>query len=558
MATEVRLPKLGQTMEEGTVVRCYVNLGDKVSRDQVLYDIETDKATIEMESSADGYVKRILVEVGQTIPVGDAMMILGEKDEVISDDYVRCLAKASITDAVEQNQPGTQCECSGTCKQAAPAVTPPLPPPTAAPSLSAPAGAVVVELQQLGQTMEEGTIVNCHVKVGDEVQRGQVIFDVETDKATIEMESTGAGFVKAILVDVGQTVPVRAPVIILAGKDEQISPEYVNSLRGAQASTVGVAEKPSIPVGAVPPPPLATAGSLKTTPSANTSGRVFASPRAKMAAKDRGIDLTTIVGTGPGGQINEKDVLGAKASTSQVSQKQAVTAAMGEPKYKLGQRIETSKLQKIIAARMLQSKREIPCFYLNLRADMTDLVKYREHINRTAAVKVSFNDFIIKAMAMALKQFPIMTGQLVDDHIQLASQIGVGLAIAVEDGLIAPILKNVDQKSVQQIAADSKAIIEKAKANKLSPADLAGGTITLSNLGAFGIESFIPIVVPGQCSILGAGKISDTCIPMDGNIMIRKLMSMTLAVDHKVANGAYAAQFLDYIRKLLEDVKSFE
>ncbi|OHB58835.1 MAG: hypothetical protein A2Y07_03415 [Planctomycetes bacterium GWF2_50_10] len=557
MATEVRLPKLGQTMEEGTVVRCYVNLGDKVSRDQVLYDIETDKATIEMEASADGYVKRILVEIGQTIPVGDAMMILGDKDEVISDDYVRCLAKASITDAVEQNQPGTQCECSGTCKQAAPTVTPPPPPQTAAPSLSAPAGAVIVELQQLGQTMEEGTIVNCHVKVGDEVQRGQVIFDVETDKATIEMESTGAGFVKAILVDVGQTVPVRSPVIILAGKDEQISSEYVQSLKGAKAGTAG-AEKPSIPVGAVPPPPLAAAGSLITTPSAITSRRVFASPRAKMAATDRGIDLATIIGTGPDGRITEKDVLTAKASTSQVSQKQAVTAAMGEPKYKLGQRIETSKLQKIIAARMLQSKREIPCFYLNLRADMTDLVKYREHINRTAAVKVSFNDFIIKAMAMALKQFPIMTGQLVGDHIQLASQIGVGLAIAVEDGLIAPILKNVDQKSLQQIAADSKAIIEKAKANKLSPADLEGGTITLSNLGAFGIESFIPIVVPGQCSILGAGKISDTCIPMDGNIMIRKLMSMTLAVDHKVANGAYAAQFLDYTRKLLEDVKSFE
>jgi pyruvate dehydrogenase E2 component (dihydrolipoamide acetyltransferase) len=210
---------------------------------------------------------------------------------------------------------------------------------------------------------------------------------------------------------------------------------------------------------------------------------------------------------------------------------------------------------------MLKSKREIPCFYLTVRADVTELVKLRTKLNETSDIKISYNDFIIKAVATGLEKFPVMTGQLDGDKIKLAESINVGLAISVPDGLVAPIIKDANKKDISQIACDSQALIERARNNKLTPDDLEGGCITISNLGALGIESFIPIVVPGQCSILGIGQITDTCIPDGANILpaathrseLRKLMNITLSVDHKVTNGAYAAQFLDFIRKLLED-----
>jgi pyruvate dehydrogenase E2 component (dihydrolipoamide acetyltransferase) len=206
---------------------------------------------------------------------------------------------------------------------------------------------------------------------------------------------------------------------------------------------------------------------------------------------------------------------------------------------------------------MLKSKREIPCFYLTIRVDVTGLVQLRTKLNAAGDVKLSYNDFIMKAVATGLEKFPIMTGQLDGETIRLAEMIGIGLAISVPDGLVAPIVKNVNRKDIRQIARDGQALVERARANKLAPTDLEGGCITVSNLGAFGIDNFIPIVVPGQCSILGIGQITDTCVPDNGNIMVRKLMNMTLSVDHKVANGAYAAQFLDFVRKLLEDATQF-
>jgi pyruvate dehydrogenase E2 component (dihydrolipoamide acetyltransferase) len=207
---------------------------------------------------------------------------------------------------------------------------------------------------------------------------------------------------------------------------------------------------------------------------------------------------------------------------------------------------------------MLKSKQEIPCFYLTVKADVTGLVELRAKLNGTGDVKLSYNDFLLKAVATGLEKYPIMTGQLAGEEIWLAEAIGIGLAISVPDGLVAPIVKDVNKKDVRQIALDSQALIERARGNKLAPTDVEGGCITVSNLGAFGIDNFIPIVVPGQCSILGIGQITDTCVPNNGNIMVRKLMNMTLSVDHKVANGAYAAQFLDFVKKLLEDTATFD
>jgi pyruvate dehydrogenase E2 component (dihydrolipoamide acetyltransferase) len=409
-----------------------------------------------------------------------------------------------------------------------------------------------VRLPQLGQTMEEGTIVNCLVKVGDEVKKGDVIFEIETDKATLEMESPADGFVKYILAETDQTLPVGAPILVVGDKDEEVPQSFVDSLKGAAPAAPAAEAASTAPVTeAVPPPPAAEPA--EPPAEAKPAERIKASPRAKKLAEQLGVDLVAVTGTGPGGRITEQDI--KDAATSKPAK--PAPAKVSEPTVKLGTKMPLNRLQKITGQRMVQSKHEIPCFYLSVKADVTDLVKLRHKLNKASDVKVAYNDFIMRAVAMGLEKFPIMTGQVAGDSIQLAESIGVGLAISVPGGLVAPILKDVNKKDVKQIARDSKALIEKARSNKLAPEDLEGGCITVSNLGAFEIESFIPIVVPGQCSILGIGQISETCVPESGNIMIRKLMSMTLSIDHKVTNGAYAAEFLDYVRKLLEDTSTF-
>ena len=524
MATEVKLPKLGQTMEEGTIVSCMVKPGDEVKKGDIIFEIETDKATLEMDSPAAGFVKNILVDVGKTIPVGEVMMLLGAKDEVAAPAGAKpAPAKQPVQAAKVSPQPAAS------------------KPATSAAFVQAPASANVVKLPKLGQTMEEGTIVSCMVKVGDEVKKGDVIFEVETDKATLEMDSPFAGFVKNILVQVGQTTPVGSPVIILANKDDQIPQSFVDSLGGAAAQASD--EQPTRQV---------TVAAQTATPTpTKATGRIFVSPRAKKAAKDKGIDLAMVKGTGPLGRITEKDV---KATTPGAK---APAAAPVGGEFRLGQTITINKLQKITAERMVLSKQQIPCFYLTVKVDMTDLVAYRNKL-KEAGSKVAFNDFILRAVAMAMEKFPIMTGQLDGDVIRLTDTINLGLAVSSPNGLIVPVVKDTQKKTVAQIASDTQNLIEKAMSNKLLLTELEGACFTLTNLGGFGIDSFIPVVIPGQASILGVGKITDTCIPENGNILVRKLMTLTLSVDHKVANGAYAAQFLDYVRKLLEDTSTFK
>lgn len=393
--------------------------------------------------------------------------------------------------------------------------------------------------------MEEGTIVNCLVKVGEKVKKGDVLFEIETDKATLELESPAEGFVRHIIAEVGRTLPVGEPVLVLGEKDEQVSEEFIKSLTGGAPAASAAAAQTSAP-----------AAETKTEPTAAPAAaraKTPASPRAKKLAAELGVDLTTVKGTGPGGRITEDDVSRA-GGTAKPTAGAAPTGA--EPK--LGQTIPLTRLQKITGRRMLRSKQEIPCFYLNAKADVTELVRYRTKLNLTGDVKVAYNDFIIKAVATGLEKFPLMTGQLDGDNIKLAGAIGVGLAISVADGLVAPIVKDVQKKTLAEIARYSISLIERTRAGKLTADDLAGGCITVSNLGAFGIDSFIPIVVPGQCSILGIGQITDALVPSDGGVLVRKLMNMTLSADHKVTNGAYAAEFLDFVRKTLEEPAGFK
>jgi pyruvate dehydrogenase E2 component (dihydrolipoamide acetyltransferase) len=346
-----------------------------------------------------------------------------------------------------------------------------------------------IKLPRFGETMEEGTIVNCLVKVGQKVKKGDYLFEIETDKATFEMESPDEGFVKAIVAQPGQTLSVGDVLLILGEENEKIS------ARGCLTANI---EKTI---------------SKKTT----------------------------------------ADAPAEKTPTDKITQADLTAAAQSQAGYKLGQKVPLSRMAKITAEKMLQSKREKPCFYLNITVDVAELAAYREKLNKSADIKMSFNDFLMKALSLGLVQWPIMTGHLEGDSILLADSIGIGLTTATDKGMVAPIVKDVDKKNLAQIAQYSTTIVERSETGKLTPDDFEGGCITISNLGSLGIDSFIPIVIPGQCSILGVGKITDTCVSQDGQMSVRKFMKMTLAVDHRIANGAEAAQFLSYVGKLLEE-----
>jgi pyruvate dehydrogenase E2 component (dihydrolipoamide acetyltransferase) len=397
--------------------------------------------------------------------------------------------------------------------------------------------ATEVRLPQLGETMEEGTIVGCMVKVGDEVKKGDVIFEIETDKATLEMESPASGFVKHIVAEMEQMLPVGEALLVLGDKDEEVSQSFIDSLK---------ASAPAVQVPATPTP----APTEPQVEKAKRPGKVLASPRAKKLAKNLGVDLAMVTGTGPAGKITEQDVKEAAGG-------EGTDVAGSSVEIKLGATIPLSRRQKVIAEQMVKSKREIPCFYLTSKVDVTELAQLKAKLDGTGDTETTYSGFIIKAVATALAEFSLMTGQVEGDVIKLAEAINIGLAVEAPNGVVVPVVKDADKKDVRQIAQETRRLAEKAQNGKLLAEELEGACITVSNPGALGIDTFIPIVIPGQCSGFGVGRIIEACVSAHGDTAIRKLMKLSISVDHKIANGAYAARFLDTVKKLLEDVATF-
>lgn len=367
-----------------------------------------------------------------------------------------------------------------------------------------------VRLPQLGKAMKQATIVSLKAGLNHSVVIGQILCELETDKATLELESPLAGKIRHIFCRKDQNLPVGAPLFIVGQENESLDSEFVNRLQSEFDACLnsGVAE--------------VAAGKIDTDECRSNDDILS---RIRPA-------------TGP---LNTIQDLPAEA--------RGTVAETLSP----GRKIPLSRWQRIIADKMLQSKRQIPCFYLNVRVDVTDLSELRNKLNKTAQEKIAFNDFLMVALAKGIKHYPIMTGQLGHDCIVLAATIDIGLAVSTDNGLVAPVVRDVGGKTLPQVAASSRDLIARAKENKLNAVDLAGGCITISNLGNLGIDSFIPIAIPGQCSILGVGRITETPTPSGkGDILIRKMMNLNLSVDHRIANGADAAQFLDFIKKLLE------
>jgi len=377
-----------------------------------------------------------------------------------------------------------------------------------------------VIMPKLGETMEEGIISKWLKKEGDKVEKGEPIFEVTTDKANFEVESTASGYLRKIIcpAEPDKNIPVLQTVALMSDSmDEGIPEEEVEKSELERKE-----EKPAVK-------------NVTAAVSSDTGTDVKSSPLAKKLAKEKGIDLSKITGTGPGGRITEKDVL--SAVTTPVSAEAEIIPLKG--------------MRKIIAQRLTQSKQSAPHYYLQSEIDMSEIVQLREKLS-SGDERPSFNDFIIKACAKALEDNPQMNVHFDGTNIKVMKDINVGVAVAVKDGLIVPVIKQTNKKSIKEIMQKTKEIKEKAKNNKFTPEDLSGGTFTISNLGMYDIDTFIAIINPPEVGILAIGKIKESPVVQDGKIMAAQTMKVSLSADHRVVDGATGAQFLKRLKQILE------
>jgi len=382
-----------------------------------------------------------------------------------------------------------------------------------------------VIMPKMGQTMEEGTIAKWLKKEGDTVEKGEVLLEITTDKATLEIESYAQGILKKILAEEGEVVPVTQ-VIAYIGEESDELPH-------ASQAKPSPEETPQVPA-----PQVVEATEISSSPRPEPTDRLLASPRAKKLAKEKSIDLKNVSGSGPRGRIVEKDILNY-TSTGKKAEKEVRDSVP----------LPLSSMRKIIAERMTLSKTTTPHFYLKVRVDMTACVDLREKQEK----RFSYNDLIVKAVALSIKEYPQVGWLYTEEGFQQREEINVGLAVALDDGLIVPVLKDADKKNLEGIAAESSSLIEKAKQKKLTPGELKGGVFTITNLGMFDVDEFSAIVNPGESAILAIGKISEEPVSRKGKLTSAKLVTLTLSCDHRIIDGVLGAQFLQKLKELLEN-----
>lgn len=521
MAEIVRMPKLSDTMTEGVVAKWHKKIGDKVKSGELLADIETDKATMEFESFQDGVLLHIGVQEKQAAPVDSILAILGKQGEDIStllngNDTPKTEAKAEVVSSNETNS---------------------------TPKAELPKGVEVVRMPKLSDTMTEGVVAKWHKKVGDKVKSGELLADIETDKATMEFESFQDGVLIHLGVEAGKSAPVDSVLAILGkgGEDVKAILAAVENSNSSKSETVS----PPKTETTVQKTAAVTAVATTNTSNKTTNGRVKASPLAKALAKEKGIDISMVNGSGDNGRITKKDI---ETFTPGTSKKAFFTSGVesftDEP---------ASQMRKTIARRLLESKNGAPHFYLTIEADMDNAIASRNAINQVSDVKISFNDLVIKACAAALRKHPRVNSSWMGDKIRINNHIHIGVAVAVEDGLLVPVVRFADEKSLQQVASEIKDLGKRAKEKKLQPQDWEGNTFTVSNLGMFGIEEFTSIINSPESCILSVGAIRQVPVVKNGAVVPGNVMKVTLACDHRSVDGATGAAFLQTLKMYLEN-----
>ncbi|QWX83055.1 pyruvate dehydrogenase complex dihydrolipoamide acetyltransferase [Cellulophaga sp. HaHaR_3_176] len=533
MAIVINMPRLSDTMEEGTVAKWLKQVGDKIEEGDILAEIETDKATMEFESFDEGTLLHIGIQEGDGAPVDTLLAIIGEKGEDISDLINGSgAAEADKSEEVKEENTAVEEVSNEESSEAA----------------DIPEGVEIIKMPRLSDTMEEGTVASWLKKVGDKVEEGDILAEIETDKATMEFESFYSGTLLYIGTQEGESSPVDVILAI-------IGPE------GTDVDSL-LKSKPSAPKKESAPKAEAkkeeakkeTVSSPNAAPVVSDGQRVFASPLAKKIASEKGVDLAKVAGSGDNGRIVKKDIENytPSAAPSKAASNSAtpVNVAVGEESF---EEVKNNQMRKVIAKRLGESKFTAPHYYLNIEVDMSNAMQSRVQINSLPETKVSFNDMVVKACAMALKKHPQVNTTWSADSTRFNHHIHVGVAVAVEDGLVVPVLKFADQMGLSQIGGSVRELAGKARNKKLTPAEMDGSTFTVSNLGMFGIESFTSIINQPNSAILSVGAIIEKPVVKDGQIVVGNTMKLTLALDHRTVDGATGAQFLQTLRSYIEN-----
>ncbi len=537
MAEIIKLPQLSDTMEEGTVAKWHKSIGEQVNEGDLLADIETDKATMEYESFQEGVLLYQGIEEGKTAKVNSVLAIVGEKGE----DYDHLLngGEDSSESKSEDKKEEKSSKGSSDAKSSPKIDTSSI-------------NATIVKMPKLSDTMKEGTVAQWHKKVGDSVESGEVLADIETDKATMEFESFDDGELLHIGVEEGKTAEVDAVLAVIGEKgadvDALIKAYNQNRNSGEEASTEESEEesKDTSNTESSSPERKEVSASSKTN-----NGRIKASPLAKKMAEDKGINLSDVDGTGDNGRITKRDIENYTPKQSAASATGvASAAAFGTENY---EEKDISQMRKTIAKRLAESKFTAPHFYLNIDLDMSNAIAARKAINSMEGVKVSFNDMVVKAAAVALQKHPQVNSSWMGDKIRVNHHVNIGVAVAVEDGLLVPVVRFANTKQLTQIGTEVRDFAQRAKEKKLQPADWEGSTFSISNLGMFGIDNFTAIVNPPNACILAVGAIKEVPVVKDGQIVPGSVMKVTLSCDHRAVDGATGAAFLQTFKQLIEN-----
>ncbi len=552
MAEVIRMPRMSDTMTEGVIVEWHKKVGDKVKSGDLLAEVETDKATMELESYNDGTLLYIGVEKGKPAQVDGILAVIGKDGE----DYKAALdAAGSATPAAKSEaEPAPAVEEATQPKETAPAATSSTPA-----KVELPAGAKEIRMPLLSDTMTEGKIVAWNKKVGDVVKSDDVLADVETDKATMEVVGYEEGTLLYIGVEAGSAAKINEIIAIVGKPGTDVSAYIAAEKAGANALAPAAGNQPTAETAT----PEEAAIAPEAEEEAPSNDRIKASPLAKKLAADKGIDLKKVNGTGDNGRITKKDIdsyvpAAAPAAKAETAPSTPVAKAAVAPAFIAnGEEGYTdtplTQMRKVIARRLGESKFTAPHFYLTMEINMDNAMTSRVAMNEISPVKISFNDLIIKASAIALRQHPDVNSSWMGDFIRHNQHIHIGSALALPEGLIVPVIRFADQKTLSQIAAEAKELYGKAKDKKLQPAEFSGNTFTISNLGMMDIEEFTAIINPPDSAILAVGAIKEKVVRKGDGFGVTNVMKLTLSCDHRSVDGAVGAAFLQTLKKYLEN-----
>lgn len=534
MAEIIKMPKLSDTMEEGVVAKWHKKVGDQVEDGELLADIETDKATMEFESFQSGTLLHRGVEEGETGKVESILAIVGEKGESIDDLLEQEEDKSDSSKEEEKEEKSEDKKSEKPSKQSSEKIN------------TDDIKAKIIKMPKLSDTMKEGTVASWQKNEGDKVESGEVLAEIETDKATMEFESFEDGVVLYQGVKEGESAAVDSILAIVGekGADYKKLIEAFEQEEEKEEEEESAGSKPAEKEAKTESKPNKEAAS-KTQSSSD--GRIKISPLARKMADEKGIDPSNVEGSGDGGRIVKRDIEDFKPKTASAAA-QAVSGAEESFEDK-----PVSQMRKTIAKRLGESKFSAPHFYLTIDLDMDKAIEARKAINELPDTKISFNDIVIKAAAAALKKHPAVNSAWMEDKIRQNKHVHIGVAVAVDEGLLVPVVRFADQKQLSQITAEVKDYAQKARDKKLQPEDWEGSTFSISNLGMFGIEEFTAIINPPNSCIMAIGAIRQEPVVKDGEIKVGNRMKVTLSCDHRVVDGALGAQFLQTFKAYIEN-----